>query len=215
MRALLFLFLFISLSAFADCPQLYPLGRIVTVPDGVELCNSFYVVQFDAKHNEPVFSSERFHAVAHVPRVDAFRADVRLGTKFRAVPYDYHGTGYDKGHLTPAGDAANSKEMFDTFLMSNMTPQEPTLNEQNWRILEENIRLTKPDYVLTGALYGEDPKTVGAHHVPVPYGYYKIAYKHGMIAAWLAENTKNAKVSRVPLESIEAQAGLKFPRYGE
>lgn len=54
--ALSIIFALFAQFAYADCPQFYPLGRDVAVPDSVELCNSFYAVKYDTAHHEPILS---------------------------------------------------------------------------------------------------------------------------------------------------------------
>jgi endonuclease G len=200
-------------AVFAACPQFYPLGVHVVVPDAVELCNSFYAVQYDTKRNEPIISVEKFRSGQHATRLNDFHPDLRLDVATRAEKSDYLHSGYDQGHLTPAADAITQAEENDTFLLSNMTPQQPTLNRLAWKMLEMKVRQIQPDYVVTGALYSDAPEVIGTHHLPVPYGYYKIVYQDGVIAAWVAENSPHAPVTETTLDAVEAAAGLKFPRY--
>lgn len=199
--------------AHADCPQFYPLGVQIAVPGAVELCNSFYAIQYDTAHNEPIISVEKFRPGQHPERLNDFHPDLRIDVATRAERSDYLHSGYDQGHMTPAADATTEQEMHDTFLLSNMTPQQPTLNRLAWKMLEIRVRLLDPDYVVTGAFYGETPDFIGAHRVPVPYGYYKLAYKDGVITAWVAENSPHAQVTEVAIDEVEATSGLKFPRY--
>jgi endonuclease G len=213
MRALFVVFALWAQVAFGACPQFYPLGVPVVVPDAVELCNSFYAVQYDTKHNEPIISVEKFRAGQHPERLNDFHPDLRLDVATRAEKSDYLHSGYDQGHMTPAADATNAQEMHDTFLLSNMTPQQPTLNRLAWKMLEIKVRILAPDYVVTGAFYSETPEFIGAHHVPIPYGYYKLIYKDGAITAYVAENSPHAPVTETTIDQVEATAGLKFPRY--
>ena len=54
---------------------------------------------------------------------------------------DYKGSGYDRGHLCPAGDMSfDSIAMRESFLMSNMSPQLPGFNRGIWNSLEQKIR---------------------------------------------------------------------------
>jgi endonuclease G len=207
-----FLFLFAGL-ANATCPQFYPLGVAIDVPDAVELCNSFYAVRYDLAHNEPIISVEKFRAGHHPERLNDFHPDLRLDVATRAEKSDYLHSGYDQGHMTPAADATTAQEMHDTFLLSNMTPQQPTLNRLAWKMLEIKVRMLEPDYVVTGAFYAALPELIGKHHVPVPYGYYKLAYKDGVIAAWVAENSPHTQITETTVEAVEVTSGLKFPRY--
>ena len=95
--------------------------------------------------------------------------------------------------------------------MTNMTPQEPTVNRISWRMLEANVRTMPATYIVTGAIYTGSTKTIGKHNVPVPTGYYKIVYlKDGTIKAYVANNTVKAPVNEVPLATVEAASGIKF-----
>ena len=57
---------------------------------------------------------------------------------------NYKRSGYDKGHLCPAGDKRYSKEAHDeTFLTSNISPQEHEFNAGLWNRMEQNTLLGK------------------------------------------------------------------------
>ncbi len=212
--------LFAATSVFAGkCDNLYPGNKEFAIPGTVELCNSFYVIRFDTKNGRNVASIDLIKAGhGKVVRLNNFHADTRLPTAVSASPTDYLKTGYDKGHMTPAGDSADDAQMSETFLMSNMTPQVPELNRGPWRLMEEGIR-TKVDtdkqdtYVITGAVYSSNPSFIGTKvKVPVPSGYYKIVYfKTGMVA-YYADNTDTAKIQTKQVSDIEKLTGLVFPK---
>ncbi|CAB4132083.1 NUC1 DNA/RNA endonuclease G, NUC1 [uncultured Caudovirales phage] len=205
-----FIGLFVTHAYGSECEGFYPLSKPVSVANGVELCNSFYVVQYDEKLNGAIFSAEKFRAGTHPERLNDFHPDYRLSNP--ATHRDYLHSGFDQGHMTPAADATNETEMHDSFLLSNMSPQEPTLNREAWRILEEHVRTLDPDYILTGNIYGNVPKRIGAHQVPVPDSYYKLAWKDCQIHAWYAENKPHATVEETTIEIVEVNSGLTFPR---
>lgn len=201
----------LSGSAWADsaCPAFYPGGKQIVVPHSVELCNSFYVVEFDTTLNAPIISAERFRTTtAHISRSNDFHPDIRLDVSARAERSDYARSGYDQGHLTPAGDATTPEEMHDSFDLANMTPQWPTLNRQSWRLMEIEVRKLKPDYIVTGAIYSQKQKYIGQHHVPVPSGYWKIAATGNVVRAWYADNLNHAPTTETTLQNIETKSGL-------
>lgn len=206
------LFMGIHGIAYAACDQFYPIGKKITVPNSVELCNTFYAVEFDTKLNGAIISVEKFQKGSHPARTNDFHPDLRLSKATEAEKSDYLHSGFDQGHLTPAADAINDAEMHDTFLLSNMTPQEPTVNRISWKQLEEKVRALAPDYVVTGAIYPDAPKTIGKDHVPIPREYYKIIYAAGKITAWIALNQPHALIYSATLEQIEADSNLTFPR---
>lgn len=202
-KSILSLALFVSLSASANCPDLYPpTVKIPVLENTVELCNSFFVSIFDTNNKAVLVSSEHLtdhSSLGSVLRVNAFHADPRV--KNSPKPSDYSGTGYDQGHMAPAADSANSDQMRETFLMTNMTPQEPTLNRISWKTLEENTRkqfakIRGDMYVMNIAIYRPGAHRVG-NGIPVPAGYWKIVYTASGTRYFYADNTPHAQVKEV------------------
>lgn len=71
------------------------------------------------------------------PRDENFRGDDNVVGS--AEQWDYSYSGYDRGHMAPAGDMKWSKKAMDeSFFMTNMCPQAKTLNTGAWKRLEEN-----------------------------------------------------------------------------
>lgn len=110
--------------------------------EGTPLFNSSYLVDFDEDsriahwvHYE-LLASE---SLGSTQRTEDFRRDSRSTRSAGAE--NYRGSGYDRGHLKPAGDSKSStQEMSSSFLMTNMIPQTPALNRGIWRSLEQDIR---------------------------------------------------------------------------
>lgn len=210
----LFAILFFAGFAYAECDKFYPKGVKIQPLDTVELCNVFFVTQYDEINRKAIFSSELLYPGEHdVKRRDTFRADVRLRRPVK--PSDYYGSGYDRGHLVPADDANNDEEMFDTFLMTNMTPQNPKLNRGPWKQLENKVRKDvnlsgKPAIVVTGAIY---IKENFMKDVPIPTGYYKILYIDGAKpVAYYANNNERTRPRTVTVNWVNVKTGLKFPK---
>lgn len=118
-----------------------------------------------------------------IERTNDFREDtlIREGS---ASLEDYSGSGYDRGHLAPAGIMKSSHEgMSESFLMSNISPQLPSFNRGVWKRLEEKIRYwsEKNDslLIITGPILDEPIDTIGPNKVLVPSAYFKtvIAFK--------------------------------------
>ena len=67
-----------------------------------------------------------------------FRMDPDLKGCTQAMREDYSGSGWTKGHLMPAADAATSSStMAETFYFTNICPQDETLNAGDWQFLEK------------------------------------------------------------------------------
>lgn len=103
----------------------------------------------------------------------------KMVTTYSADWKNYKNSGFDKGHLCPAGDMKFSKKAYyDTFLTSNISPQRHDFNDGVWNRLEEKVRYwaTKYDkvYVISGGVLSGSLKTIGYEKVAVPNYFYKI-----------------------------------------
>ena len=209
--AALLLFLIPGAAYASPCDQFYPNGKEIVVPNTVVLCNSFFATVYDDVNNATVFSTEIAQArVVKVPRTDDFRADKRIADS--PTPADYTNTGYDRGHMVPAANADEKQEMSDTFLMTNMTPQLPSVNRTAWRLLEDRVRSVPFKWVVTGAYYSPNPKRIGKSKVPVPDMLYKVAFfESGNVAVYIVDNlVPKSQVSTMKLEELEAKIGYKL-----
>ncbi|HRK61698.1 MAG TPA: DNA/RNA non-specific endonuclease [Candidatus Omnitrophota bacterium] len=126
-----------------------------------------------------------------ISRDDDFRADPDLRAGQRSELVDYRGSGYDRGHLVPAADMARGRvAMSESFLLTNMGPQAPSVNRGIWSKLEAQVREWAKEgkslRVITGPLYfGNDSNsdgvpeisTIGRGKVFVPSHYFKIILK--------------------------------------
>jgi len=111
-------------------------------------------------------------------RSDNFRIDPEIPTG-SATPDDYKRSGYDRGHLLPAADMSWSPEAMSlTFLMSNMSPQEPSFNRGIWKKLEARVREWAVEdgliYVVTGPVLEDGLPEIGTDRVSVPRYFYKV-----------------------------------------
>ncbi len=79
---------------------------------------------------------------------------------------NYKNSGYDRGHLCPAGDRRYSQLAHDeTFLTSNISPQEHKFNAGIWNTLEQKVRYWANKYdgvfVVTGDVTEFGRKAIG------------------------------------------------------
>lgn len=156
-----------------------------------------------------------------VERTDDFRPDTSIRTGSSELS-DYRGSGFDRGHLAPAGDMTwDLQAMSESFLMSNMSPQLPGFNQGIWRRLEEQVRdwaIEKESiYVITGPVLSSIRSTIGENGVGVPDHYFKVLVDlsppdHSFIAFLLP----NARISgdlyrfAITVDSLEAFTGHDF-----
>ena len=107
-----------------------------------------------------------------------FEIDKSVKTK-AAHWRSYKNSGYDRGHLCPAGDRKYSQFTHnETFLTSNISPQRHTFNAGVWNRLEQKVRYwaSRNDgvFVVTGGVLKGNLKTIGSDKVSVPNEFYKI-----------------------------------------
>ncbi len=87
----------------------------------------------------------------------SFHPDETLPGGFKRItPQDYTGSGFDRGHMCPHSDrSANPGMSAATFVMSNIIPQSPPVNQKAWAQLEmycRNLveRHSKKLYIVSG-----------------------------------------------------------------
>ena len=140
-----------------------------------------------------------------------------------AVPQDYTRSGYDRGHLAPAGDFnLSTTEKSESFYMSNISPQAPQFNRGIWNDLEQKMRdWARRDgemYLVTGPVLKPNLETIGRNNqIAVPEQYYKIALcltdkKPRMIGFLLKNEPSNQSLKTfvVSVDEIEKLTGIDF-----
>lgn len=114
-----------------------------------------------------------------VKRENSFKPDPKIPTG-SATLEDYQGSGYDRGHLLPAGDMKfNKQAMSDTFYLSNIAPQPAKFNRGLWASLEGLVRgwayKYKKIWIVTGPVLHSGLPTIGRkNQVAVPDEFYKV-----------------------------------------
>ena len=144
------------------------------------ICRQAYLVGYDAQAKLPKFVTYELmpqNALGCVARTNAFAIDQSVPNGAR--PDDYAGTGFDKGHMSPDGDLSWDVQVeFESFLMTNMSPQAGSLNRGIWKLLETSVRGWAVQHnqsytVYVGGVYNAQDKKIG-NGVVVPHGFYKI-----------------------------------------
>lgn len=135
---------------------------------------------------------------------------------------NYKNSGYDRGHLCPAGDRKFDYNAFhETFLTSNISPQDPEFNGGVWNRLEQKVRYWARKYggvfVVTGGVLEPGLKTIGDERVSVPSYFYKIVVDNSeenlKAIALLIPNEPTERSFydfAVTIDEIEAKTGIDF-----
>lgn len=114
----------------------------------------------------------------NVGRASKFMVDAEVAGC--ADPADYTNSGYDRGHMAPAGDMKWSADaMSHTFYMTNICPQDKALNTGAWKSLEEKCRTwarAEEAIVIVCGPVLTDPLTrhIGQSKIPVPQRFFKV-----------------------------------------
>jgi len=223
----------ILLSSFAiaaptDCPEHFMGGQAPNFQsekpsDKIqEVCYSGYAVFHSGVTRTPLSSAEHLTAESqshHIKRQGAFYPDPNIPAEDRAELKDYAKSGYDRGHMAPAGDMTDEKSMTECFSLANMIPQNSNNNQILWKGIETSVRALASSsgelYVVTGPIfYGVGLKKINGR-VTVPTYIYKAVYdsSRGQAAAYLVKNEKGNRYVRISLSELEKISGIEvFPQ---
>lgn len=197
--------------------SVYPVSRI----KGELITHNHYRLLYSEQHEGAywvVYRLDSLYLSGNAQRKDNFKADPKV-TTVSAHPDDYKASGFDRGHLCPAASMnIDQTAMDESFYMSNMSPQSPSLNRGRWLTLEDQVRewVLHYDslYVAVGPVYEKEYEVIGENRVAVPSQYYKIIWDGGeRIIGFLFPNEKCPEpliYYAVPVDSIERLTGFDF-----
>jgi endonuclease G len=111
--------------------------------DNFLMVKTYFALSYSNSKGTPNWVSWRLTSddIGTAPRV-AFYPDPDLPSAFHKIkPTDYTSSGFDRGHMCDHSDrSATAESSHATFVMSNMIPQSPNLNEKAWAQLESYCR---------------------------------------------------------------------------
>lgn len=125
------------------------------------------------------------------------------------------GSGYDHGHLAPAGDFKRDSTLFaESFFMTNMSPQHGCMNQKGWCLLESNVRewaRDRPDsdfYIVSGAMTNAFIDTLCLPRdiqIFVPAQFYKIVLEisNNMLVGSTAYVIQNGNVDGMDVDEFD------------
>lgn len=144
-----------------------------------------------------------------------FEADMSLPPNFkRARYYDYSGSGYQRGHMVPSADRFGNAELnAETFLMTNIVPQEGDLNEFPWERLESHARSLvyrgSETYTIAG-VYGDKGKLKGKVTVPTNCWKVIVVFTRGQSVEKINMRTRIIAVDMPNVDGIDDEPWQKF-----
>lgn len=155
-------------------------------------------------------------------RNEEFTSDPELPKANQVEPWDYSGSGYDRGHMCPAGDNHfDSKAMNESFYMSNICPQNHELNTGKWNDLEIACRRWANRYgevyIVCGPIIDKRKgKRIGKEHdIIVPEQFFKVilitSTKPARAIGYIFENNGSDRPYKAySIDEIEQKTGMDF-----
>ena len=140
-----------------------------------------YVVSYNSDWKIPnwvAYELTKEEVEGAVTRTNTFLRDPQVPYKKSAANSDYSNSGWDRGHMAPAGDMKWDKQaMEESFYFSNVCPQNKNLNSGVWNDLEIQVRELARQrgkiYVVCGPIVSKQPKTIGTNKVVIPDAFFK------------------------------------------
>lgn len=215
--------------SFSACRNFFVNGKPPVVahrPTNRALCYDAFAILHSGDSKTAVFVAEKLNraavADADEERTDRFFPDARLRSAERATLADYQGSGFDRGHLAPAGDMPTAQAMAQSFSLANMVPQAPKHNQGAWRTSVEAAtkkyagRASGDVYVITGPVFApsiDQSPGIGRGHVRVPRYLFKLVYDQDKNRAWAHWNLNdNATRPSPPISygELVRRTGIEF-----
>ncbi len=162
-------------------------------------------------------------------RTDFFTTDPMVsGPQAEYRDYSNNIYKYDRGHMAPSADFKwDRKANEETFYLTNICPQNHTLNEGLWLELEQRCRTWAKLYnatvhIVCGPLFGIEHLLIGNNLVEVPERFFKAifledgngrAYGIAFILPNLPLDVQqDIFMYQVPMQTIRSEAGIDpFP----
>lgn len=142
-----------------------------------------YIASYNKITRTPFWVAWRLtaeHTDGEIPRPGAaFHEDPDVPMP-RATNDDYKGSGWSRGHMCPAGDNKWDREaMYESFLLTNVCPQNANLNSGVWNQIEISCRRWAMKYgeldIVCGPIYyNQEHDTIGHSKMVVPEAFFKV-----------------------------------------
>lgn len=144
-----------------------------------------YFVSYNKKTKQPNWVMWNLTATKVLSKKTGIWNDYVEDMKFeigeRASNDDYNHSGFDRGHMCPGADCNwDEKAREETFLLSNICPQNPNLNRGDWKEIEIACRKWAQQYgyiyIVCGPIFfrSQEHKIIGLNQIPVPEAFFKV-----------------------------------------
>jgi endonuclease G len=212
--------------SFAGCERHFPtnqplaLTRVDPAWRPYALCAGSFAVMYSGLTKTPMVVVERMTATSLIgartqQRTNDFLADQCIPARDRAELSDYQRSGYARGHMGAAANMPDRAAMSESFLLTNIVPQDFQHNAQVWAKVESATRRyvqrAKGDvFVFTGPLFLGQVRTIGRGGVWVPSHIFKLVYDASSGRSWAFFHMNSADQrmeAPIPYEEFLARTG--------
>ncbi|MGW9684087.1 DNA/RNA non-specific endonuclease [Flagellimonas sp. 2504JD1-5] len=191
---------------------------------GEVISHQHFMLSYSEPHEQAewvAYQLKKSHLTYDDRKRPYFIEDPKVKTK-SADWRNYKGSGYDRGHLCPAGDRRFSEQAYnETFYTSNISPQDRDFNAGVWNRLEQKVRYWCKKYgdltIITGGLLKNGLEEIGAEDVDVPEAFYKVvARKNGdsiKVLCFLIPNKESStplQTFLVTVDELEEHTAIDF-----
>ena len=180
--SLSYLLVFISLMSCAQSGSDIELPISFGYRSEIILKKNSYTVSYNSEIKTPNWVAWHLtagHADGKIKRFGGYQEDEDVPEP-RVVKDDYKNAKWTHGHMCPAGDNKwDSIAMRESNLLTNICPQDRSLNSGLWNKIEQDCRKWAKKYgdiyiVCGPVLLNRKHETIGANRVVVPEAFFKV-----------------------------------------
>lgn len=172
--------------------------------------------------NWVAYELTREETFGECPREKKFSPDpIVSGTP--VLHQDYSNSGFDRGHMVPAGDMKwSAQAMRESFYTTNICPQNRNNNAGDWKDLEELARSWARAYgsvyICCGPIVSNEATTIGARGIVVPQAFYKVFLRLKNDGTWASigfvmpniAGSKPLMTYMYSVDEVEELTGIDF-----
>lgn len=212
-------------AAFDACLDHFPKQQIPVIQNADapvrDLCFDSFAVLYSGATKTPVYVVERLNRdrlldAKGEKRGSRFYEETRLPDEERARLEDYKGSGYDRGHVAPAGDMGTPDAMAQSFSLANIVPQVARHNRGTWSQIERDtrryaMRAAGDVFVFTGPWYDPAKPAAYAGRVRVPDVIWKTVRDATTGQTWVhwSANSETVAAHTPAYDEFVTRTGLK------
>lgn len=187
------------------------------IPDSIlnKLLEKYcYTVSYNAKTRQPDWVMWKLTEEHVMPKKNGVwnecREDTDLPPEIRATLKDYTSSRYDRGHMCPGGDCNwDDVGRDETFVLSNMCPQNPKLNRGDWKEIEIACRKWAKQYgniyIVCGPIFlkSQQYERISPNQILVPEAFINVVLCAESSHPKICRNTDGNKKKDFYVNSIK------------